>query len=131
MKMFKDNQKIKVFVQQTLGCSCSEEVFKKIVVEDGELPDSFFNHRITIGGKLLIYICNVTKPENIKEQLPLILTDGKSHLNREGLNRFRTVLATNAGYIPAVTEVATKIFNEFSGKDDKVHLHVVDTNDLT
>ncbi len=131
MKLFEDNQKIKVFVRQTLGCSCIDKVFEKIEVENGELPDSLFNQRITIGGKLLIYICNVTEQENIKELLPRILINGKNRRDSEGLNRFRVVLATNASYILAVTEVATKVFNEFSEKDDKVHLHVVDTNDLT
>ncbi len=130
MKLFTDNQNIKVFVRNTLGCSCSEEVFNRIEVEDADSSDSLFDQRITIGGKLLIYICDVTDPENIEEQLLLILTNGINYRDSEGLNRFRLVLATNTINILSVSEITTKIFNEFPGKDDKVHLHVIDINSL-
>lgn len=53
MKLSKDNQTIKVFVRQTRGCSCPEEVFYRIEVEDADSPDSLFDQRITIGGKLM------------------------------------------------------------------------------
>ena len=49
---------IKRFVQETLGCSCPEEVFDKIECKTN--VSSTWWKRIDVGNRLLIYILDAT-----------------------------------------------------------------------
>ena len=122
--MLQDKDRIIAFVRNTLGCTCPEEVFEKIETEDVRTEAALYDQKITIGGKLLILIKEVGAPDALHEQLPLLLAEGKAERDRNGLNRFRAVLATDK--VLAVSDVATGIFNDFNGRDGKIHLHVVD-----
>ena len=127
--MLLDNNKITEFVRNTLGCTCPDEVFKRIEVHDARCEDTLYEQKIIIGGKLLLFLAKVDSPDLLHEQLPLLLSEGKAERDRRGLNRFRAVLTT--GDVPAVSEVATGIFNDFPGWDGRIHLHVVDSKAIT
>ena len=126
--MLQDKDRIIAFVRNTLGCTCPEEVFEKIETEDTRTETALYDQKITIGGKLLILIKEVGAPDALHEQLPLLLAEGKAERDRNGLNRFRAVLATDK--VLAVSDVATGIFNDFNGRDEKIHLHVVDRKEI-
>ena len=49
---------IKRFVQETLGCSCPEEVFDKIECDTD--ASRIWWRRINVGNRLLIYILDAT-----------------------------------------------------------------------
>lgn len=126
--MFTDKDQIVDFVRHTLGCTYPEEVFEKIDMEDSRFATAPYEQKITIGGKLLIFIKRVDSPDSLNEQLPVLLSEGKAERDRKGLNRFRAVLVTNK--VQAVSDVAVGIFNAFSGRDEKIHLHVVDSKGI-
>ena len=90
---------IKSFVQNNLGCGCSDEVFSFIQVEKN--PDDFHSlpvdYLITIGNRLLIGIClyenlDVGAIKNISRSL----SAGKKLRDRNGFNRFRLVVASDS-----------------------------------
>lgn len=127
-KMLTTKEKIITFVRQTLGCECPEHVFERIEVEDISVPDSPHTRRITVGGKLLIYLWEVDNSAQLGEKLRQMLLHGISRRDSEKLNRFRAVLLTDTP--PDISEPATRHFNSFPEKDEKVHLHVVNKSDL-
>jgi len=126
--MFKEKDQIIDFVRHTLGCTCPDEVFEKIEMEDSRFAAAPYERKITIGEKLLIYIKWVDFPDSLNEQLPVLLSEGKTERDRKGLNRFRAVLVSDK--VQTVSDAAVGIFNAFSGKDEKIHLHVVDSKEI-
>jgi len=55
---------IKRFVQETLGCTCPEEVFNKIDYQ--QESDGISGGKIAVGDRLLIYIINIDRKSNIQ-----------------------------------------------------------------
>jgi len=55
-------QEIKRFVQETLGCSCPEEVFNKIDYQ--KESDDISGRRINVGDRLFIYIITLDGKSN-------------------------------------------------------------------
>jgi hypothetical protein len=124
------NEDIKTFVQQTLGCSCPEEVFDHIECQSNiKLDDNIvLSNKINIGGRLLIYIIEVNNPNSIKYILPSILSTGKEERDRLNFNRFRLVLAAdNLNEIKQVVNVMFKTIN----KDERIHLHIVSKDNFS
>jgi hypothetical protein len=118
------NENIKTFVQQTLGCTCPEEVFSHIECQSNiKLDDNIvLSSKINIGGRLLIYVIEVNKLDSIKYILPYLLSIGKEERDRLNFNRFRLVLAVdNLNYIKQVVDVIFKPIN----KDERIHLHII------
>ena len=111
------------FVRHTLGCKCPDDVFEQIEYQDGETLESTRTRSITLGGRLLIYILETNDPSLIKSNLPAMLSQGKRERDRRGLNRFRAVIATDD--MDGIEPIARQLFQEWSDKDDNVHLHVV------
>ena len=122
------NQQIRHFVRHILGCTCPDNVFDHIKDQRVTADISPHTRTIIIGGKLLLYIWEVDNPDQLQEGIPAILTAGKKERDELGLNRFRAVLtADNAGAIKARAEL---YFSQCKGLDDKIHLHVIPSNDL-
>ncbi len=122
------NQQIKHFVRHILGCTCPDNVFEHIKDQRVTADISPHTRTIIIGGKLLLYIWEVDNPDQLQEGIPAILTAGKKERDELGLNRFRAVLAAdNAG---AIKNLAELYFSQCKRLDDRMHLHVVDRNDL-
>jgi len=84
---------IKRFVQETLGCSCPEEVFNKIDYQ--EERDGISGRKVTVGDRLLIYIIATDRESNIQEVINSALERGVVERDKKGFNRFRLVLVVS------------------------------------
>ena len=118
------HQKIKRFVQETLGCLCPEEVFDKI---DYQKESSYiWGQKINIGDRLLIYIINVDSESEIPELIMSSMEKGVAERNQKGFNRFRLVLAVSRP--DKLNSLAEKAFQNSKYIDEKTHLHVISKN---
>ena len=75
---------IKRFVQETLGCSCPEEVFNKIDYQ--KESDSISGGKVNVGDRLLIYIITMDCKSNIQEIINSALEKGVEERERKGFN---------------------------------------------
>lgn len=123
-----DRENIKIFVRQILGCECPEKVFEYIDLKsDVRLHNGVsIRNRINIGNTLLIYIFEPSGPDRVTDALSGLLLAGKNERDRMGFNRFRLVLAMEER--DRLREDAEKTFLLFPGKDEKIHLHIVNRN---
>lgn len=119
-----DKNKIILFVRNTLGCDCPEEVSRTIAcapavyLREGVVLDC----AVTIGNRLLVYVFSPTNPADIQQHLAFLVSTGKRERDTRGLNRFRLVMVTDNGEDPALLE---SIFDTLKGNDEKVHLHLI------
>ena len=119
-----ENLSIKKFVRQVLGCTCPDKVFEQI--EDRRSVSSASPHTrsITIGDRLLIYIWEVHEAEQFKKNFLAMLAAGRKERDKQGLNRFRAVLAVDE-ISHGIAVEANLHFSRFVGRDDRMHLHVI------
>ena len=117
---------IKNFVQQTLGCTCPEEVFKKIEYQDES--SEIWQKKICVGDRLLIYIVTPEKVSGIEDIINTGLKLGVEERNQKGLNRFRLVLVI--ANPDEVRSLAEKTFESSEDADEKTHLHLVTSGDI-
>jgi hypothetical protein len=124
------SDRIKHFVQHTLGCSCPEEVFRSIEVRRNVRLNSFItlDSAIIIGNRLLVYIAVAGSTGCIEEHLPALVAVGMKERHEKKLNRFRLVLVVDDP--EEVRWIAERQFEELRGGDEKIHLHVIKKNDL-
>jgi hypothetical protein len=117
---------IKRFVRETLGCSCPEEVFNEIDYqkESGDIS----GRKVTVGGRLLIYIINTDRDSNIKGAINSALEQGIAERDKKGFNRFRLVLV--ASRPDELRSSAERAFDSSGYTDEKTHLHVVSESDV-
>jgi hypothetical protein len=117
---------IKRFVRETLGCSCPEEVFNEIDYqkESGDIS----GRKVTVGGRLLIYIINTDSDSNIKGAINSALEQGVAERDKKGFNRFRLVLV--ASRPDELRSSAERAFDSSGYTDEKTHLHVVSESDV-
>jgi hypothetical protein len=117
---------IKRFVQETLGCSCPDEVFNKIDYQ--KEGDSISGRKITVGDRLLIYIITMDGKFNIQGVIDSALRQGVEERDKKGLNRFRLVLVASCpGELRSSAEHA---FDSSAYTDAKTHLHIVSESDV-
>ena len=121
--------RIRDFVQKKLGCTCPEKIFAEIEDDRPESLSSYGARRIVIGGRLLIYIWPVKEPGSFKENLLAMLGAGKRERDERDLNRFRAVLAVDNDLQHAANK-AESYFSQYADRDDRMHIHVVSTDDL-
>jgi len=116
---------VKTFVQGTLGCSCPEEVFDRIAVDTGAGEVS---HRIRIGGRLLVYIIDAGRTADVSSAVASALQEGVRERDRDHFNRLRlVVMSPSPGRI---AETARDAFSGSPARDERTHLHVLETRDL-
>jgi len=117
---------IKRFVQETLGCSCPEEVFNKIDYQ--KEIDCFPGRKINVGDRLLIYIITTDRESNIQDVVNSALEQGVEERDSRGFNRFRLVLvASRPDELRSLAEYA---FDSSGFTDEKTHLHVVSESNI-
>lgn len=123
------NEGIKAFTRNILGCDCPEKVFNKIVCEDNVKINSelTISHKINIGDKLLIYILTLNQTNKLGSELPKLIDAGEKERNDRGFNRFRLVLVSENPDI--IKDDVQKLFEKL-GKDEKIHLHIINRNDF-
>ena len=119
-----NNEKIKVFVKNTLGCGCPEKVFEKIDVS--KLPTVEHEKEITrivVGDTLLIYVIRPEPSGNFVDSVESIGLAGKTDRDINNYNRFRLVVSSFEDEVQQekVSERFSKTFNT----DDKMHIHFV------
>jgi hypothetical protein len=123
MQMFAE---IKRFVQETLGCSCPEEVFNKIDYQ--KEIDGFPGRKVNVGDRLLIYIITIDRKSNIQGNINSALERGVVERDKEGFNRFRLVLV--ASRPDELRSSAENAFDSSGYTDEKTHLHVVNESEV-
>ena len=117
---------IKHFVQETLGCSCPEEVFNKIDYQ--KESDGISGSKVNVGDRLLIYIINMDGKSTAQGVINSALERGVVERDKKGFNRFRLVLVASH---PDVLRSSAELAFESSGyTDEKTHLHVVNESDV-
>jgi hypothetical protein len=119
---------IKNFVVTTLGCTCPEEVFKTISLEDDRLSIANvpITYKIVIGNRLLIYFVIARHLTNPEEQLRALVDAAKKERDGKKYNRSRIVLS--ADDVNTVDPQLRFLFEKIKGTDEKVHLHLVSEN---
>ena len=118
-----EKDEIKIFVQQTLGCGCPEEVFEHIDSQSNvELNGIVLSRRIKIGNRLLIYIVEMADVDAVKKNLAFLVASGRKERDSIGFNRFRLVLI--ADDIRELKQFAEAVFAG-TNRDEKVHLHII------
>ena len=117
---------IKRFVQETLGCSCPEEVFNKIDCQ--KQRDGISERKINVGDRLLIYIITMDGESGIQAVIDPALERGVVERVKKGFNRFRLVLV--ASRPDELRSLAEQGFNSSAYKDNRTHIHVVSESDV-
>ena len=123
-------ERIKHFIQNTLGCGCPDEVFRSIDVRRNVRLNSFIvlDSAFVIGNRLLVYLAEAGSAGCIEEHLPVLVAAGKKEREEKGLTRFRLVLVADEP--ETVLRAAEKLFEDLRGADRKVHLHVIDRRSM-
>ena len=117
---------IKHFVQETLGCSCPEEVFNKIDYQ--KECDGISGRKINVGDRLLIYIITMDGKPNIQGVISSALEQGVEERDEKGFTRFRLVLESSRP--DELRSSAEQAFDSSGYTDEKTHLHIVNESDV-
>ena len=117
---------IKRFVQETLGCSCPEEVFNTIDYQ--KESDDISGRKINVGDRLLIYIITMDGKSKIQGVINSALERGVVERDKKGFNRFRLVLV--ASRPDELRSSAERAFDSSGYTDEKTHIHVVNESDV-
>ncbi len=115
------HHEIKRFVQETLGCSCPEDVFDRI--EYTAEPTGSWQHRIRVGGRLLIYVLEDTGAADLPGRVAEVLAQGVAERDSAGFNRFRLVLVS--AHPEARSAAMEQVFASSACRDERTHLHVL------
>jgi hypothetical protein len=121
-----DDNSIKEFVRETLGCQCPDSVFDIIEYTNNKLLDgnSLIGDTVNVGNRLLIYIIHTNEPSQILDNLTDLVRSGIAERDSKGFNRFRLVVATDD-----IEMMKVNIESEFvklDEIDDRVHLHIIE-----
>jgi hypothetical protein len=124
MTAIRNNENLKGFVRNTLGCGCPEEVFEKIdlsmhlaVGHEKEVT------RIVVGDTLLIYIIGPEPYGDFIDRVESIGLAAKNDRDTNNYNRFRLVIS---GFEDDVRQrEASERFSELFKMDAKMHIHFV------
>lgn len=120
-----NNEKLKAFVKNTLGCGCPEKVFEKIdvsklltVVHEEDAT------RVVVGDTLLIYVIRPIPSANFFDSVESIGLAGKADRDANNYNRFRLVVSGIEDYVQQ--EKVSGRFSKSFNTDEKMHIHFVD-----
>ena len=125
-----DRQAVKEFVQEVLGCTCPNEVFRNINLEKN--PSNFADlsrgDLIAIGDKLLVYIVKASDGEVLAGMLQQLFNLGREKRDEGGFNRFRLVVSTSE--TQSTRETLTRRYEALEDLDERLHLHVIGVEQL-
>lgn len=83
--------------------------------------------RIAIGGRLLIYLYRCPEPGRLAGDLAELCREGLRERDEGGFNRLRLVVSMDPA--SEARETAEAIFHSLAGRDDRVHLHLLDSRE--
>ena len=119
------NEKLKVFVKDTLGCGCPDKVFERIVVSKIEIETHAEEIiRIVVGDTLLVYIVRHLSADKSVGSVEAVGSTGRVDRDANNYNRFRLVLTGIEG--SAQKDKITECFSKTFDEDEKMHIHFVD-----
>lgn len=125
-----DRQTVKEFVQEVLGCTCPNEVFRNINLEKN--PSSFADlsrgDMIAIGNKLLVYLVKASDGEVVAGRLQQLFNRGREKRDEGGFNRFRLVVSTSG--TQSTRDTLTRRYEALEDIDERLHLHVIGVEQL-
>ncbi len=114
------------FVRDTLDCTCPDEVFEHVETRENViLGKVVLKRRIDVGNRLLIYVLESDDPRFIAQHLPEVFVRGRDERDRYGFNRLRVVVAADKPQW--VAAAAQGIYQRAREKDERIHLHLVNT----
>ena len=122
----REQDNIKDFVRQRLGCQCPEDVFADIKVspQPQGLAGRPVSSVIEIGGRLLVVILALAQEQTVLAGLDRIVAAAMRIRDDRGFHRVRIVVpAQDAEALCSVLEQDVAILTE---KDDRVHIHAID-----
>ena len=112
---------VKDFVRNSLGCDCSEDVFRHIENERNTEAGGFMlKNKINVGGRLLVYV--VDADANILREIPALVSMGKKERDSRGFNRFRLVLVSDD---IKMRKRGFEAFKAIGVPDERIHLHII------
>ncbi|UCE79460.1 MAG: hypothetical protein JSV13_02180 [Nitrospiraceae bacterium] len=128
--MMVSHNRIKQFVRITLGCVCPKEVFRQILCQHSPaLTDALcLTQKIDVGGRLLIYVFAADTAICAVNALPELVSIGKDERDSNGYKRLRIVIATPDP--ETVGPIAEGTFRKLGSIDEKVHLHIIHSDEL-
>jgi len=112
---------LKKFVREDLGCGCPEEVFEDLIVGVPAVfrrDDPAFLLEVLVGGRLFIGVTKQGEEAFQESEIQDLLLAGKEIRDRHGLNRFRLAILSSS--VDSAIELPV---DEYTGIDDKIHLH--------
>jgi len=120
-----DKKAIKSFVQGVLGCTCPNEMFLNIKVEQNPpgFADIIQGDLIVIGGKLLVYLIKPNDGEGLAGKLEQLFNLGREIRDNGGFNRFRLVVSTSREQ--QTQKLLARQFEILENLDERLHLHVI------
>ena len=126
--MNSENDAVKYFVVNVLGCRCPEEVFHEIRLNRAPAPvdDVPLLFDIRVGGRLLIWGVAAGELQGRASPLAALAAAGARTRDDNGFNRFRLVVVSNGADGPA----PDKSLEALPEHDGRIHLHVVDKRDV-
>jgi hypothetical protein len=121
---------VKRFVREVVGCTCPEEVFKRVEVKPGSsaIRSCSADYEINVGGRLLIVLSSEPVEGFSPARLEKVMAEGRRARDAGKFNRFRFIVqADNA---PEVGKQFSRLFDGLATKDEKNHLQVVGRKDV-
>jgi len=118
------------FVREVLGCNCPEAVFQQVKVQRGStaVRSCPADYEIRISDRLLIVVTSSVAELTVVPLLENVVLEGRRARDAARLNRFRLVVVTpNA---PHWREELLRVFDAISSRDERTHLHVIESGDM-
>jgi hypothetical protein len=121
---------VKRFVREVVGCTCPDEVFKRVEVKPGSsaIRSSSADYEINIGRRLLIVLSSDPVESFSPARLEKVMAEGRTARDAGKFNRFRFIV--QAGNAPEVEKQFLRLFEGLATKDEKTHLHVIGRKDV-
>lgn len=122
-------KQVKSFVQNTLGCTCPEAVFKNQEFDSGITINNIKNcKKLCVGERLLVYLIDIEPITDLPSSMLSLVNEGRRERDSRGLNRFRLVLGAND--VDTVRKEAKTAFESIDDLDNRLHLHVISKHEL-
>ena len=121
---------VKRFVREVVGCTCPDEVFKRVEVkpESSAIRSCSADYEINVGNRLLIVLSSEPVEGFSPARLEKVMVEGRSARDAGKFNRFRFIVqADNAS---EVGKQFLRLFDGLAMKDEKTHLQVIGRKDV-
>ena len=121
---------VKRFVREVIGCTCSDEVFKRVDIKQGgsAIRSCSADYEINVGGRLLIVLSSEPVEAISPARLEKVMAEGRRARDAGNFNRFRFIVKADSA--PEAEKKFLRLFEGLATKDEKTHLHVIGREDV-